>query len=175
MTKQERMYCDYIENHVNNVYRAYQLIGDILHEDLDFDDLSLVKRVNTHDTSKWSEDEFEAYRQNFYPSERERTDEDMFEKAWQHHYKNNDHHPEHYVFNYAFLNGEIKQLAKEMPDEAIAEMFCDWTAMSLNFKTSLKKWYDRAMKDGKFVFNEKTLEKVDRIMSKEWVKDIHLK
>ena len=169
MTKKEREYANYIEDHVSNVYKAFQLIGDELRRDLSFDELELVKRINTHDASKWSEEEFEGYRQWFFPEEGEARDKNKFLEAWNHHFKNNDHHHEFYVFTYAYMNGKTKYLAKEMPDAAIAEMMCDWAAMSMHFNTSLKEWY----KNTNMLFNDLTLKKINRVLLQRWADEIH--
>lgn len=160
MTEQEKEYVKYIENHVNNIYKAYDLINEKLHEDLNYDDLELIKRINTHDASKWGKEEFEAYRQWFYPNGDDEKDKRVFEDAWRHHYRHNDHHPEYWD-------------GLEMPDDAIAEMFCDWVAMSLNFETSLREWYEDAKARNKFVFDNLTLKKIENVMRRDWTENVH--
>ena len=170
MTKQEKAYAEYIENHVVDVKKAYELIGKQLQNTLHVDEFELVKRVNTHDVSKWSKEEFDAYRQHFYPEDGEQDDKEAWENAWEHHYLNNDHHPEHYEF---FSSNTLcfKKVVYPMPKEAIAEMILDWVAMSLNFKTSLKDWYKNAHLD----LHEDTKKIVDAVMNQKWVVNIHLK
>ena len=60
-----------------------------------------------------------------------------------------------------------------MSDEAILEMLCDWTAMSLAKRTVMKDWYDSA-DDKSRIFSKNTKEIVDRIMNESWTSVIHL-
>ena len=57
----------------------------------------LLFRVKAHDVSKYGDDEFEAYRNYFYPKEGEKKDRKAFDIAWKHHYTHNSHHWEFYL------------------------------------------------------------------------------
>lgn len=83
--------------------------------------------IGSHDGSKYSDYEFEAYRKNFYPIDDEEKEEnkEAFDEAWKHHYTVNNHHPEHWI-------NELGNLEK-MSVEAVLEMICDLSAMSLKF------------------------------------------
>ena len=159
--EQDRLYSDYIKEHVANVRKACNLYSDLILESLSIMELKdeLLNRVNNHDKSKWSEEEFKPYAQYFYPIEGEEPNIEIFNKAWQHHYKNNDHHPEHYH--------QDNKESIAMTDIAIAEMLLDWIAMTFKFKTPMKKWY----RDNKeeLNFNSETLMKVDSIMNNDWI------
>ena len=96
---------------------------------------SVSMQVRTHDISKYSENEFEAYRKNFYPVNEKEKEENLqdFEKAWKHHYENNMHHWNWWAKN--DING--------MPLIFIVEMCCDWIAMSMQFPTkNALEWYN---------------------------------
>ena len=146
-------YTEYINNHISNVKIAFDRYGEILAKKLNVP-LSLLKQnIELHDNSKFSEEEFEAYRQYFYPCSFEEKDERKFNIAWDHHYQNNKHHPEYWVFN-----NELQ----EMPNIWIAEMLLDWEAMSINFKDNTYDYYIRTR--DKKPFHYTTLEKLDNII-----------
>jgi hypothetical protein len=92
--------------------------------------------INNHDTSKFSEIEFEPYRRHFHSVDEQEKElsKDDFEKAWEHHYKTNPHHFEHWIDE----NGECK----EMDIISVIEMICDWGAMSIKFGGTISGWYE---------------------------------
>lgn len=162
----EREYKDYVMTHIQNVEEAFhRLIEPLKHKyDKTVDDaIDLCGQyITMHDLSKFSKQEFDAYRKHFYPTDSERkvqTKEDPeFDLAWEHHHKNNPHHPFHWV------NGDTKQT---MPLNFIFEMLCDWSSVSKHFveehgeNTSVVKWYDSKAKEEKEAFTDKTREAVD--------------
>lgn len=109
-------YTVYIDEHVANVKAAFQklfrnpdkpftnfhgITGDKLTKILD----TLEMLVNSHDSTKYIDEEFEGYRAHFYPTikESQRMETDNFYKAlvesnynlaWFHHLTFNDHHPD---------------------------------------------------------------------------------
>lgn len=134
---EEEAYLAYIDEHRKNVYTAFMRFGSTLclalslvHGEYDV----LRRFVSSHDNSKYSEEEFEGYRQWFYPKEGEEKDKDTFNKAWKHHYEHNPHHWEHHL-----ANGKPKPMSKLN----IAEMILDWIAMSIKFKNSPLEWYKK--------------------------------
>lgn len=162
-SKEEQMYDEYLREHIANVKKAYDLYSGILLDYLTMKDKTqLLKRVNRHDLSKWSKEEYQPYIQYFYPKEGQTPNEEIFERAWQHHYKNNDHHPE-----YWWREGR-ESLA--MTNEAIAEMFLDWIAMTMKFKTNMVEWF-KEHKD-ELNFNPYTLVKVEEILNLEFINEI---
>lgn len=108
-------YAAYIDNHVANVKEAFQklfrnpdkpftnfhgITGDKLNKILD----TLEMLVNSHDSTKYIDEEFEGYRAYHFPTKKEshRMEADSFYKAlvesnynlaWFHHFTLNDHHP----------------------------------------------------------------------------------
>lgn len=113
------------EYHSMDAVRLYRLLSHI---------------VADHDKSKYTDEEFIAYRQYFCPSMEDKLPDTVkyqaFDYAWQHHYTTNRHHPEYWgSLNYQQLT-EVK-----LPDEFFAEMICDWIAVSLTKHSSLYDWW----------------------------------
>ena len=98
----------------------------------------LQKRAAVHDDSKLSEAELPIYeavdatpREAFgTPAYYERLG--RLKPALDNHYRENDHHPEHYE------NG-----VSEMNLAALVEMFCDWRASSQDMEKSVNHCCDR--------------------------------
>lgn len=153
MSPKELEYMDYIEEHISNVKKAYVLIHDDLYSRFNLNPREMDRRIDTHDSSKYTSLEFTGYRQYFYPDKGEYKDQGLFDCAWKQHYTVNDHHPEHW---------KTHDLLVEMHDAAVAEMFCDWLAMSMKFHTVPSEWYYKEIsKPGKLEFHEKTKAKVE--------------
>lgn len=152
-------YLAYINEHIANVKKACDVFLSITwDEDLfTFDDMEELKlAVEKHDESKYSDAEFEPYRKQFFPvdEEEKNENEEDFETAWEHHYRNNDHHPQFWV-----RDGIIK----EMSNVAIAHMICDWEAMSYKFGGSAYEYY---CKDGKNkTYHHNTVEKLEKMLN----------
>ena len=154
--KKQLEYVDYIVEHISNVQKAYQIffiplldkeiVSDILSE-YEFKSaiLNCKNSIEEHDSSKFEEEEFEAYRLKFYPTTYEhslddnyqRWVEESFDDAWKHHYMNNKHHPLHWV-------DPNTNVASDMDLESIIEMICDWEAMSMKFNSDTIDWYNKA-------------------------------
>lgn len=93
----EYQYKKYIEEHKENIKKAFVELSTC--PDLDWlitEDLSckLFERIKIHDNSKYSAEEFDAYRWFYYPANKleKAVGNYVFESAWEHHYENNDHH-----------------------------------------------------------------------------------
>lgn len=105
----------------------------------------LLYRINTHDQSKFSSKEIigYTYTTEFYGKKCGYvfTNDEKYEmdKAWEHHYKTNPHHPDFHdnINNMSIID--------------IIEMVCDWGAMSLEFKSSLMDYVNnKAFKQWKW-------------------------
>jgi hypothetical protein len=175
----EQEYINYIVEHISNVMKAYNHIlkGRIFDPvDIEFEDSTSLKLtpedmteivnclepvIKEHDQSKFSNEEFIPYRMHFHMTDAEKKKaaedeeyanelEDAFEKAWQHHYLNNNHHTKYWM--YEQKDGEIVKLdaPKPMDVPAILHMICDWSGMSLKFRNGFSpiSWYKTA--DEKF-------------------------
>lgn len=154
LENKEYEYTQYILDHIANVKSAFYKYGDRLCQELNINKMELEKNIYEHDMSKFSSEEFDAYRNYFYPYSNEEKDEDAFELAWEHHYKNNKHHPQYWC-----NNGKIE----DMPNIYIAEMLCDWQAMKMKFGGSN---YDYYMEErDKKPFSEKTKNTLDRVIN----------
>lgn len=134
--EQENVYRLYINEHIDNIKRAWNIMKvkckDILiAENIDIEQLE--ENVENHDLSKFTDEEFNAYRRHFYPSEEDKeVDKDEFNKAWVHHYTNNPHHWDYWV-------GKIQ----DMTPIYVAEMTLDWIAMGMKFNNSALDYYNK--------------------------------
>ena len=145
----EQEYMDYIEEHLANVKTAFQKYGDRLCQELNISKFELERNIYNHDMSKFSSDEFDAYRNYFYPCSDETKDKESFNKAWKHHYTNNPHHPEYWK--------DEENNIKDMPNIYIAEMLCDWEAMSMKFNGSTYEYYKKERDVKPFSQNTKNI------------------
>ncbi len=91
----------------------------------------LILRACRHDNSKFSPEEFEAYEEAFpnlqkyaYGTPELRAELRKIKPAIQHHFQENDHHPEHFEAGVTGMN--LVQLI---------EMVCDWLAASERSQT----------------------------------------
>lgn len=131
-------YKKYIENHQANVFKVWM---ENLHLVVDYFKLDNVKDINNaiikHDESKYSEEEFEPYRKQFFPvnEEEKANNKGSFDMACEHHYKNNPHHWDYWV--------EEDGTIKEMDDNNIIHMICDWMAMGIQFGNTAAEFYEK--------------------------------
>ena len=156
LTKEAKEYLRYIDEHRRNVMKACKAIGAPLCKALHITMESLENVVVVHDLSKYSPEEFEPYRQKFYPYKGAKPDEALFDLGWRHHYAVNNHHPEHWV--------GVDDKGMKMDALAIAEMFCDWVGMGYKFGTKTVEWYTDKMKREPFKFHPETKETVEKIL-----------
>lgn len=157
----EQEYFEYITDHINNVKKMYQdifvhNIGVLQTDNISrsqFKDaiMSIKEDIMNHDSSKFSDEEFEGYRIKYYPTQREQknmNDDILYadsisknmDKAWKHHIECNNHHPQFWCLD---QNKEIRT-PMDMELGAIIHMICDWEAMSYHFKTDILEWYSNA-------------------------------
>lgn len=128
----EKEYIKYINEHCSNVRIAFLKYGEQLCRLLNVSLHSLEENINRHDQSKFSEEEFEGYRNWFYPCTDEEKNKEEYDKAWIHHYTNNPHHPQYWIRD---------GYTEDMPSVFIAEMLCDWQGMAIKFGTSTYEYY----------------------------------
>lgn len=160
-------YNDYIKEHKENVAKAYHwMINENILDEYSIDVLQIVQYLCewSHDNSKYSEDEYDAYDKYFYGKNKSYEVVNNFNYAWLHHIHANPHHWQHWVLiNDDPDNGEI---ILDMPDEYIIEMICDW--WSFSFKkgdlTEIFGWYKERSKHIKL--SDATREKVENILYK---------
>lgn len=173
--KKQEEYLEYIKNHVNNVKKAFQIhFVPLLDYDFISDKMSdqeikdairkAATLVEEHDASKYGDEEFDGYREKYYPTASEKADPD-FEKlaseksetAWINHYSNNPHHPMYWVDKET--NSKL-----DMSLEYIIEMLCDWLAMSMAQGTDCWDWYRNKAEKEKASFTNKTKEIVEEFL-----------
>ena len=82
LDSKEKEYMAYIDEHISNVQNAYLKYGEILCKLLNISTFDLYEKVSIHDQSKYSEEEFDAYRNYFYPCTDEKKDKEAFDLAW---------------------------------------------------------------------------------------------
>lgn len=169
--KSKEKYTEYINRHISNVQKAYNEFGKRLFPLISYDENNVIERIKNHDKSKFSDDEFDAYRKYFYPSDKKELkdsrEDGTFLHAWEHHYINNDHHPE-------FWFDRFTNKSKEMSNEAIIEMICDWIAMSYHFNNNPYEWFMKSeyMSNKPYIkLNPKTQETVIMLLSQPFIKD----
>ena len=165
--KKEKEYKKYIIEHKNNVLKAYENLKEnsYIYQTYGEDILSeLYKRALTHDNSKNQKEEFDAYRRYFYPISQEEKEKSIkdFDKAWEHHWKNNSHHWEYRQNKKSF----DKKNKEEILD--ILENILDWMAMSYKFNNTPYEYYEKN-KDKILLCKEEKeyLEKLLIILDKE--------
>ena len=133
--RKEEEYKKYINTHKENILKMHKLLQKYCSTYLTItmydNNKDMLERLNKHDDSKFSKEEFDAYRIKFYPTKEEENKiktsaeyanmvKTNYENALQHHYKYNTHHPQHYVDS----DGSIR----DMPVEDVYEMILDWMA-----------------------------------------------
>ena len=196
-------YMQYIETHKNNVLYAYNTyfknrmnyVFDNINNELNTKIIDILdKQIPNHDNSKYTDDEFYAYRVHFYPTDLEKekmmNDDEYdklcdlsFDEAVKHHVMNNSHHPEFYHYNKVPIVDDYIVAAyhpykneKYNPDEVdmgicdIIEMICDWISMSIHYKNENNcyiGWYtSNSSIDERNAMSVKTKMIVEKITSK---------
>lgn len=133
-------YKKYIEEHRTYIKKAFIELTDCLglSEYLMDDEIyyKLQNRIQNHDMSKYSEEEFEPYRKQYYPinAQEKENNKDAFQKAWIHHLECNDHHWQHRQNNKTFDKENMI---------AILENVCDWLAMGYKFHDRPYQYYEK--------------------------------
>ena len=139
--KQTKLYIKYIIEHKKNIEKAFEEMKEnsLIFQRYDDDILdALWERVLVHDESKYSEEEFIPYRKNFFPINAEEKENNKldFDKAWEHHWKNNSHHWQ-YRKNKTSFNKDNKE---EVLD--VLENVLDWMAMGYKFNDRPYQYYE---------------------------------
>lgn len=150
----QQKYLEYINTHKERVSQFSSWLQENcpdLFENIDievFNDL-----IAEHDESKFSEEEFEPYAQKWYGDGKNTRE---YEAAWEHHYMNNEHHPEYW-------NGE------DMPYIYILEMICDWGSFSIasgNMKELSDFYFNKAKTDPEKNLSDATQEIIEDVLSR---------
>ena len=137
----EPEYYNYLQEHVRNVHRAWEeMLFPVVVEKYPEQWKQISQDIAEHDASKYSEAEFDAYCNYFYPTEDCPKNEAAFDLAWNHHQKANPHHWQYYVL--VQDNGHTKVL--DMPISDIVCMLADWHSFSAKDRSSTAyNWYHK--------------------------------
>lgn len=144
----------------------------------------LVERAKVHDKSKFEDPEVDPYIYTTwkYKCEDDGVDfecpEDMDEKmkeATEHHIKNNRHHPEFHcdktenLINEDDRNKPPEEMidATKMEDIDIAEMVCDWCAVSEERGNTPNGWADKNV-NVRWKFDDKQKDLIYELVDKVW-------
>ena len=92
-------YNEYLTNHISAVKTAFDWLLEYLPAIFEGYDADYVGShfIKTHDRSKYSEEEYDAYCEYFYGDEKTDEVKEDFDKAWLHHQHNNPHHWQHWL------------------------------------------------------------------------------
>lgn len=134
LIKKTREYLDYLEEHLNNIAKAWADI-QLKCADMRFvQDADIFNKIDleikNHDLSKFSAEEFTQYRMAFYPAESENGFDDS--NSWKHHIRNNPHHWENWTKSGSSNDWEID----------CVHMVVDWVAMGYRFEDSARDYYE---------------------------------
>ena len=136
----------------------------------------LKDRIKTHDQTKFKEPELDPYvyitwkykceddGKDFEECNPPENMEDLMHEATLHHIKNNRHHPEYHSNKVSLNKDNRDEIPDEMVDASkmtnldIAEMVCDWCAVSEERGNTPKSWADKNVnKRWKFTDDQKDL------------------
>ncbi len=144
----------YILDHKDRVSQFADWLKENLPDLFENIDMDLFdEMIRDHDESKFSEEEFEPYAQKWF-GDGKKTPE--YEAAWEHHWQNNEHHPEYW-------------LGEDMPYIYILEMICDWGSFSIksgNMKELSDFYYNKAKDDPEKNLSDATKEIIEDIISR---------
>lgn len=141
--KKTREYLDYLEEHYDNVQKAWKELQEklkgkgfsFIYDDWKF--FILDEMIKEHDISKLSAEEFIQYRKNFFPIESESMlkKPEAFDEAWKHHWETNSHH---------FENWTTKEYNNPFESALhCVHMVVDWIAMGYKFKNNARNYYKK--------------------------------
>lgn len=121
-------YDDYIKQHIANVGKGFRWLSENLQEVINRGDLLTYPNILTHDDSKMTKEEYDAYDKYFYGGNRSYKVVQEFNYAWLHHIHNNPHHWQYWIL----INDDKEKgdTVLDMPYQYIIEMICDWWAFS---------------------------------------------
>lgn len=138
-------YIDYIVNHRANLWRIWYEVWPSLTKSFHLKEGDLVKvpdLIIKHDNSKFSVEEFEPYRNYFYPAHGQKVTgvEDAMNMAYRVHIWRNPHHWQHWFL----AEDDGNDVSYRMPVENIVELLCDWGAMKFVYAdTTIEEWYNQ--------------------------------
>lgn len=155
-------YPDYLIKHCANVEQAFNWLEENVPEvltDLGLPATTFYNLQESHDNSKWGDQEYQAY-DNYFYGDKSYSVVKEFDYAWLHHIHNNPHHWQYWVLMED--EGDIKPL--EIPGEFVVEMVCDWLSFAIQKEDMREvfKWYDAHK--SKMKLHPKTRRQVEKIL-----------
>lgn len=156
-------YAEYLAEHQKNFKHAYRfLVDNDIYTRTCMSGLESI--ITTHDESRYSDDEYEAY-DAYFVCVKSNTDipEDViksFAYARLHHIHNNPHHCEYWL---AYDLDKRQVLSLEMPPHYVVEYVCDWYAFLKTHSGTfdIQTWNDSSEKD---LLHHNSRELAERLM-----------
>lgn len=160
-----KQYDRYLIEHIANVQKAGKWLishfPDILSSN---EKIALAAALTSHDGSKWSPAEYDAYDAYFYGGNKSHKVVSDFNYAWLHHIHNNPHHWQYWIL----AHDDEPEEVLEMPEGYAVEMIADW--WSFSFKSgNLRDIFDWYEKHKEMKLHPKTRAFVEDIL--ERIKD----
>lgn len=158
-------YDRYLDEHISNVQRTWNEMLIKYIQEWYPELVSVISSiVANHDASKYTDAEFDAYCNYFYPTRACPRNETAFDLAWLHHQHTNPHHWQYWVL----VRDEGDAVALDMPVEYIVEMLCDWHSFSAKDpKSTAYSWYNK--NKSTFIFSDNTRKLVEEMV--EYLKE----
>ena len=138
------LYEEYLIKHRQGVVDVYHNVIEPILRDEGVESAILDKieeLIYDHDASKFSDAEWDAYRDYFYDKENHPRSSEAFNHAWKHHQNHNPHH-----WNYWVLINDVDEpqvQALDMPFEYVIEMLCDWQSAGNHYGNTAYDWYNK--------------------------------
>ena len=171
--ERDMQYKDYLSNHIGNVQAVwYELLRPEVESDMSLVQLQAIDNlINEHDRSKYSNEEWVGYLDNFYPDEehpKDQSDIDLgFKYAWLHHQHFNPHHWQYWALLEDEGKGRVE--AVDMPIEHVLCMLADWSSFRYGNKDNEGKsgesdttrgWYEENKENQ--VMSSATIELIEK-------------
>ena len=160
-TVADTQYRHYLESHRAGVREYYEkVLRPVLHQEgISHQDMSEIEMlIETHDASKYGEEEFGAYRDYFYDPEHHSRSSEAFNLAWLHHQNHNPHHWQYWVLINDVDEPQVHPL--DMPFKYIMELLCDWASAGRHYGNTAYSWYQQ-QKD-KLIITDRTRDILEK-------------
>lgn len=158
----DTLYNNYLDNHIQGVKDVFEntMLPRLIEDGIGNDTINEIRAlIDEHDLSKYSDDEWSAYRNHFYDPEGHPRSHDVdFNKAWNHHQKCNPHHWQYWVLINDVDDPQLEPM--EIPFKYVIEMLCDWQSAGAFYGNTAYDWYD-AHKD-RMIFHPNSRELVEK-------------
>lgn len=155
-------YDDYLKGHISAVQKATDWI--VLHcQDMipKVDEHELRCHISTHDASKLSPEEYDAYDEYFYGGNKSHKVVADFNYAWLHHIHCNSHHWQYWIL----VHDDEPEEILEMPLEYVIEMIADWWSFSFH-SGNLREIFGWYNKHKEMKLHPKTRKLVEDILAR---------